>query len=146
MKNIFKYGCLPLVFSTVLVGCDTSESEQEIASTESSEPVQSEDARAVLSGEQLFTVCQACHNLSKGAPHKVGPNLYGLMGQPAASREGYVYSDALTESDIAWNKGLLMGWVLSAEAMVPNTWMAYHNHLSVENTERLVDYIISEID
>lgn len=153
MKNTLRKYCAPLVFSSALLivaGCDVSHKgqnqEQEAVKVEAGENIAMVSASNTLTGEQLFAVCQACHNLSEGEPHKVGPNLYGLMGQPAASREGYVYSEALANSDIVWSKGLLLGWMLSAETMVPKTWMVYHNHLSVENTEKLVDYVISKIE
>ena len=102
--------------------------------------------KKAMTAEQLFVACQSCHSITEGALHKVGPNLHGLVGQPAASREGYVYSKALTNSGIVWSRGLLLGWVLSTETMVPKTWMVYHNHLSVEDAERLVDYIIAKTE
>ncbi|MCT4334253.1 cytochrome C [Paracoccus sp. YLB-12] len=54
-------------------------------------------------GEKEFRKCKACHmiqspdgeDIVKGG--KVGPNLYGIVGQPAGSQEGFKYSDALIE-------------------------------------------------
>lgn len=54
-------------------------------------------------GEKEFRKCKACHmiqspdgeDIVKGG--KVGPNLYGIVGQPAGSQEGFKYSDALVE-------------------------------------------------
>lgn len=140
------YGCsLPLAFLAI-AGCDTDTpvKETDTAVANAGPGAQLEVMPGSLSGEQLFAVCQGCHSLSEGEPHKAGPNLHGIMGQSAASREGYTYSEALKNSDIVWNRGLLFGWVLSAETMVQKTWMVYHNHLSVEDTEKLVDYVISK--
>ena len=100
----------------------------------------------LLTGEQLYTACSGCHSISVDGAHRVGPNLYGINQQPAASRQGVAYSDALTATKIVWDRPALIGWVLSAEAMVPNTWMLYHNHLSPIEAERLVDHIISASD
>lgn len=97
-----------------------------------------------LIGEQLFIACQACHNLAEGAEHKVGPNLFEIIDQPAASREGYTYSKALSSSGLVWNKNTLTGWILATETMVPGTWMAYHNHMSPEEASRLVGYIAKQ--
>lgn len=54
-------------------------------------------------GEKEFRKCKACHmiqspdgeDIVKGG--KVGPNLYGIVGQPAGSQEDFKYSDALIE-------------------------------------------------
>lgn len=95
-----------------------------------------------LSGEQLFLACAGCHSIGKDAPHGVGPNLHGLAGRKAASAEGFAYSPALKEADITWNAGTLTAWIVRTEAMVPGTWMLYHNHLEAEEVNRLVEYLL----
>lgn len=94
-----------------------------------------------LSGEQAFLACRPCHSLAPGAAHRVGPNLHGLMGAPAATRTGYRYSGALREAGLTWNEATLTAWILQAERMVPGTWMVYHNHLTHDEVQRLVRYI-----
>lgn len=39
--------------------------------------------------------CASCHNFAEGAGNKTGPDLYGVVGRPIASHEGFSYSDAL---------------------------------------------------
>src|SRR5690242_9529300 len=43
-------------------------------------------------GEATAKVCQTCHNLTKGAGPKVGPDLWGVVGRPKASNPGFAYS------------------------------------------------------
>ncbi len=100
-------------------------------------------AAKMLSGAQAFAACQACHSLAKGAAHKLGPNLYGIAGAPAASQPGFHYSPALTTSGILWDKPHLIAWILDPEALAPASWMVYHNHLSPTEANRLADHILS---
>jgi cytochrome c len=109
-------------------------------------PVRQEAADAVpavqLSGAELFAVaCQACHSIAPEAPHRVGPNLYGIVGQAAASREGFSYSPALQQSGLTWNKADLMAWIVAPESLVPGTWMLYHNVLTGDEVPRLIEYL-----
>ena len=41
-------------------------------------------AASVKRGELLFLQCRACHDVTAGQSHKVGPTLYGIMGRKAA--------------------------------------------------------------
>ena len=34
-------------------------------------------------------MCRACHMIDEGAPHTIGPNLWGVIGRAVASAEGY---------------------------------------------------------
>jgi len=99
-----------------------------------------------LTGAELWLACQGCHSIDAGAPHRVGPNLHGILGRPAASRAGYTYSEALSGSGITWRPGLLRGYVMNAESMVPGTWMAYRNVMNPAELDRLVDYLVERAD
>ena len=95
-----------------------------------------------LSGKQLFLACAACHTLERNAEPGVGPGLADLDGRLAGNFPGFNYSPALQESGLIWNRGTLTGWILQTELMVPGTWMLYHNHLSVSEVQKLVDYVL----
>jgi len=128
-----------LIVSASLLGCDIRyEAEPvkpELVSTEEAE------SRHAISGEQLFIACQGCHSIEAGAAHRVGPNLYGMMGQPAATRPGYTYSEALKNSGITWTDAMLAAWIVNCEVVVEGTWMAYSNVVAVDELMSLVDYI-----
>ncbi|MGJ3230801.1 MAG: c-type cytochrome [Oceanicaulis sp.] len=76
-------------------------------------------------GRRLFLRCQACHALADGEPHKVGPSLYGFWGEPAASREGFGYSDALASAEIVWDAESLHAFLERPSRAVPGTTMAF---------------------
>ena len=64
-------------------------------------PAMAQDAGDPAKGEKEFKKCKACHMIQapdgtdvvKGG--KTGPNLYGVVGRPIATEEGFKYSDAL---------------------------------------------------
>ena len=43
-------------------------------------------------GEKVFKKCVACHKVGEGAKNGVGPILSGVIGRPAGTVEGFVYS------------------------------------------------------
>lgn len=64
-------------------------------------PATAQDTGDAAVGEKEFRKCKACHMIQSPAGEDVvkggavGPNLYGIVGRPAGSQEGYKYSEAL---------------------------------------------------
>lgn len=56
----------------------------------------------VAKGEKLSKACAACHSFDQGGPHRVGPNLYAIVGAPKAHVGDFAYSAALAEAGGAW--------------------------------------------
>ncbi len=76
-------------------------------------------------GQLLFLVCKDCHDLEAGAPHKVGPNLHGVVGRRAGTSEGFRYSEALAQSGIVWTPETLDDFLRQPGAMVRGNGMAF---------------------
>ena len=50
-------------------------------------------------GAQVFMEnCGVCHTAEKGAPNKIGPNLFGVVGRKSATAPGYMYSPAMMKA------------------------------------------------
>lgn len=89
-------------------------------------PAAAQDAPAdATHGKRLFLLCAACHTLHQGEADKVGPNLYGVIGKPAASRGAFAYSDALKQAGINWTPQTLDAWLKQPSALVPGCKMAF---------------------
>jgi cytochrome c len=79
----------------------------------------------VQNGAATFKKCQACHDGVKGGPNKVGPNLWGVVGRPKASHEGFNYSDAMKAKGDAWTPEDIVAFVHGPKAFVPGTKMLF---------------------
>lgn len=82
-------------------------------------------AQDVARGKLLYLQCRACHTLAKAEPHKVGPNLHGILGRPAATAPGFKYSRALAASKLRWTDADLDRWLTAPGQMVRGTTMAF---------------------
>lgn len=73
----------------------------------------------------LKLACIACHSFNEGGKSGIGPNLYGVVGQPVAHREGYAYSAALKGKAVSWSYGELDKWLVKPAAYAPGTKMTF---------------------
>ena len=76
-------------------------------------------------GQQIFNKCMACHNADKGGANQLGPNLWGVLGEPIGQGKGFAFSDALAKKGGTWNWDNLSQWLTSPKAFAPGTKMTF---------------------
>jgi cytochrome c len=76
-------------------------------------------------GEQVFKKCAACHNADKGGANQIGPNLWGVLGEPIGQGKGFAFSDALAKVGGNWDWDKLGQWLKSPKAFAPGTKMTF---------------------
>jgi cytochrome c len=76
-------------------------------------------------GQQIFNKCMACHNADKGGANQMGPNLWGVLGEPIGQGKGFAFSDALSKKGGTWNWDNLSQWLTSPKAFAPGTKMTF---------------------
>jgi len=96
---------------------------------------------AVNRGKILFLQCRACHEVTIGAPHRVGPNLHGMMNRKAGTTEGYTYSSSMVDSGLIWDVATLDRWLERPGAVVSGTTMAFAGIASAADRAALISYL-----
>ena len=101
----------------------------------------SRDVSSAERAELLFMRCQACHTSGRGQAHKLGPNLFGIVGSEAAAQEGFTYSEAMRQAELRWDRNTLSAWIRNAGEVVPGNAMVYENTLTEAEIGELIDYL-----
>ncbi|HZY68388.1 MAG TPA: cytochrome c family protein [Devosia sp.] len=77
-------------------------------------------------GKTAFAVCSSCHDVSENPRNRMGPYLTGVVGRPAASVEGFTYSQAMNEArdaGLVWTPESLKAFISGPHDYVPGTKM-----------------------
>ena len=97
-------------------------------------------------GKEISQRCEQCHDLSKGGPDKIGPNLWGIVGRPRASRASFSYSSAMASSHAPWTFEALFRYLKSPQEMVPGTKMTFAGLPSAQDRIDLLSYLRTQSD
>lgn len=95
----------------------------------------------MAAGKDVSTRCEQCHDLSKGGPDKIGPNLWGIVGRARASRASFSYSSAMLADHGAWDFDKLFHYLKSPQTMVPGTKMTFAGLRSATDRINLLAYL-----
>lgn len=92
-------------------------------------------------GQLLFLQCKACHDLNPALPHKVGPNLNGVIGRQAGTVEGFRFSEPMRSSGLTWDLATLDAFLRQPGAVVPGSGMAFAGIANDADRASLLRYL-----
>lgn len=113
------------------------------------EPLPPISAEALEAQKVAFTWCRFCHTLEEGGENRVGPNLYRIVGKPAAVAPHFVYSQAFIDArnnGLVWTPENLAAFIADTSGFVPHNRMRYPPmigyELSAERDRQMLEYLM----
>jgi cytochrome c len=93
----------------------------------SEQPIEALLASAsVEKGQATARQCQACHTFEKGGPNRVGPNLWGIVGDDRGKdRNGFNFSAAMKAKGGKWTFDELNKFLTDPRSYIPGTAMTF---------------------
>ncbi|KRA45518.1 c-type cytochrome [Devosia sp. Root635] len=93
-----------------------------------------------------FKRCLPCHAIGEGATNKLGPELNGVVGRPAADAYGYSYSAAMLAAQVdglEWTRQTLTQFLKRPKHLVVGTSMSFAGMTDRAEIDAIIDYLAS---
>ncbi|MEE4451372.1 cytochrome c, class I [Novosphingobium resinovorum] len=87
-----------------------------------------------------FARCAVCHNVAKGAPNKLGPNLFGTYGHKMGQGK-FAFSDAVKKSGLTLDDATLDKWLENPRTLVPGNRMSFPGLKDAAKRKEIIDYL-----
>jgi cytochrome c len=99
---------------------------KEAAKAEPSEPIEKLlQTASVEKGQAAAKVCATCHTFEKNGPNRVGPNLYGILGDHVGEGRGFNFSGPMKAKGGTWSYDDLNKFIANPKAFIPGTAMGF---------------------
>jgi cytochrome c len=95
-------------------------------------------------GEKLFARCKACHTVEQGGASRVGPNLHGIVGRTAGTKEGFKYSKAMAEAGekgLTWDEESLAKYLADPRGFIKGNRMAFPGLKKQEDLDNVIAFL-----
>ena len=81
---------------------------------------------SVEKGQAAAKVCTTCHTFEKNGPNRVGPNLFGIVGDHRGEgRNGFNFSAAMKAKGGTWTYEDLNKFLTNPKGFIPGTAMGF---------------------